>query len=158
MKYLETEIRKMEETDLPMVMEIEDLCFINPWKRSDFLYEMYENDYSNLWVIELSNSSLGLKSVVGFADFWFTFDSATICQIAIHPELQGNKLGSELLDEIIKEAYVKKIKNITLEVRRSNEKAIKLYEKYGFIVSHVKEGYYSDGEDALYMIREGTNG
>ena len=43
---------------------------------------------------------------------------------------------------------------MTLEVRKSNEKAIKLYKKFGFIFSHVKEGYYDDGEDALYMILE----
>ena len=154
MRYLDTEIRKMEEEDLPMVMEIENLCFIKPWSEKNFLYEMYENPFANLWVIEMSNASLGLKSVVGFADYWQTFDSGTLCQIAIHPELQGNGIGSQLLDEIIKDAYAKKIRTMTLEVRKSNEKAIKLYKKFGFIFSHVKEGYYDDGEDALYMILE----
>ena len=154
MRYLDTEIRKMEEEDLPMVMEIENLCFIKPWSEKNFLYEMYENPYANLWVIELSNPSLGLKSVVGFVDYWQTFDSGTLCQIAIHPELQGNGVGSQLLDEVVKDAYAKKIRTLTLEVRRTNEKAIKLYKKFGFIYSHVKEGYYDDGEDALYMILE----
>lgn len=154
MRYLDTEIRKMEEEDLPMVMEIENLCFIKPWSEKNFLYEMYENPYANLWVIELSNPSLGLKSVVGFVDYWQTFDSGTLCQIAIHPELQGNGVGSQLLDEVVKDAYAKKIRTLTLEVRKTNEKAIKLYKKFGFIYSHVKEGYYDDGEDALYMILE----
>ena len=154
MRYLDTEIRKMEEEDLPMVMEIENLCFIKPWSEKNFLYEMYENPFANLWVIEMSNASLNLKSVVGFVDYWQTFDSGTLCQIAIHPELQGNGIGSQLLDEVVKDAYAKKIRTITLEVRRSNEKAIKLYKKFGFTYSHVKEGYYDDGEDALYMILE----
>ena len=154
MRYLDTEIRKMEEEDLPMVMEIENLCFIKPWSEKNFLYEMYENPFANLWVIEMSNDSLGLKSVVGFVDYWQTFDSGTLCQIAIHPELQGNGIGSQLLDEVVKDAYAKKIRTMTLEVRRSNEKAIKLYKKFGFVYSHVKEGYYDDGEDALYMILE----
>ena len=154
MRYLDTEIRKMEEEDLPMVMEIENLCFIKPWSEKNFLYEMYENPFANLWVIEMSNASLGLKSVVGFADYWQTFDSGTLCQIAIHPELQGNGIGSQLLDEVIKDAYAKKIRTMTLEVRKSNEKAIKLYKKFGFTYSHIKEGYYDDGEDALYMILE----
>ena len=154
MRYLDTEIRKMEEEDLPMVMEIENLCFIKPWSEKNFLYEMYENPFANLWVIEMSNASLGLKSVVGFADYWQTFDSGTLCQIAIHPELQGNGIGSQLLDEVIKDAYAKKIRTMTLEVRKSNEKAIKLYKKFGFTYSHIKEGYYDDGEDALYMMLE----
>ena len=154
MRYLDTEIRKMEEEDLPMVMEIENLCFIKPWSEKNFLYEMYENPFANLWVIEMSNASLGLKSVVGFVDYWQTFDSGTLCQIAIHPELQNNGIGSQLLDEVVKDAYAKKIRTMTLEVRKSNEKAIKLYKKFGFVYSHVKEGYYDDGEDALYMILE----
>lgn len=154
MRYLETEIRKMTEEDLPMVMEIENLCFITPWTKDGFLYELNENLFSNLLVIELSNESLGLKSVCGFVDYWQTFDSGTICQIAIHPELQGNKLGSELLKEVINDAYAKKIRTLTLEVRKSNTKAIALYKKHGFIASHIKEGYYTNGEDAIYMVLE----
>ena len=60
-----------------------------------------------------------------------------------------------MMEEIIKDAKIKKIRTITLEVRKSNSNAIKLYEKYGFVLSHIKEGYYQDnGEDALYMILE----
>ena len=101
MRYLDTEIRKMEEEDLPMVMEIENLCFIKPWSEKNFLYEMYENPFANLWVIELSNASLGLKSVVGFVDYWQTFDSGTLCQIAIHPNFQRKSIGSMLLEEVL---------------------------------------------------------
>ena len=154
MRYLDTEIRKMTEADLPMVMEIENLCFISPWTENQFLYEMHDNPFANLWVIELSNASLGLKSVCGFVDYWQTFDSGTICQIAVHPELHHNGIGSQLLEEVIDDAYAKKVRNITLEVRKSNEKAINFYKKFGFIYSHVKEGYYADGEDALYMMLE----
>ncbi len=152
MKYLDTEIRPMTESDLDKVMEIENLCFINPWKEKDLLYEMKENPLSNLWVIELSNPSLGLKTICGFCDYWQTFDSGTICQIAVHPDLQGYKIGSQMMEEIIKDAKIKKIRSLTLEVRASNKKAIGLYKKFGFNYSHVKEEYYSDGEDALYMI------
>lgn len=154
MQYLQTEIRKMTIQDLPMVMEIENLCFVTPWSEESFLYEINENPFSNLLVIELSNESLGLKSVCGFVDYWQTFDSGTICQIAIHPELQGNKLGSQLLKEVIDDAYAKKIRTLTLEVRKSNTKAINLYKKYGFVCSHIKEGYYTNGEDAIYMMLE----
>ena len=154
MQYLNTEIRKMTPNDLPQVMEIENLCFKAPWKETDLLYEMDGNPVSNIWVIELSNDALGIKHVCGFSDYWNTFDSGTICQIAIHPELQGNKLGSELMKEIIADAKAKKVRTLTLEVRATNEKAIKFYLKHGFNISHVKEQYYSNGEDAIYMILE----
>lgn len=144
----------MTPKDLPAVMEIENLCFKAPWKESDLLYEINENPVSNVWVIELSNDQFGLKHVCGFCDYWNTFDSGTICQIAIHPELQGYKLGSQLMEEVIKDAKIKKVRTLTLEVRASNEKAIKFYLKHGFKISHKKEAYYSNGEDAIYMILE----
>lgn len=154
MKYLNTEIRPALDTDINQILEIENSCFIDPWKKEDILYEMHSNPYANFWVIELSNEALGLKQVVGFCDFWITFDSATICQIAVHPELQRMHIGSELMDEVIKELIIHRVRTMTLEVRKSNEKAINFYKKYGFTISHVKEKYYINGEDALYMILE----
>ena len=83
MDYINVEIRKMTIEDLPSVLEIENLCFVSKWSERDFLYELNENKVSNLWVVELSASSTNQKSVVGFIDFWITFDSATISQIAV---------------------------------------------------------------------------
>lgn len=154
MKYLESEIRDMEEEDIPQIMEIENLCFKAPWKRSDFLYELFTNEFSKILVIELSNESLGLKQVCGFVDYWQTFNSATICQIAVHPDIQRQKLASALLEEVIKECRISKVESITLEVRVSNFKAINLYKKYGFKEVVIKPQYYSDGEDAIYMMLE----
>ena len=154
MKYLESEIRDMEEEDILQIMEIENLCFKTPWKRSDFLYELFTNEFSKILVIELSNESLGLKQVCGFVDYWQTFNSATICQIAVHPDIQRQKLASALLEEVIKECRIAKVESITLEVRVSNFKAINLYKKYGFKEVIIKPQYYSDGEDAIYMMLE----
>ena len=157
MRYLDTDIRPMVDEDIPAVLAIEKLCFKDPWKAEDMLNEIHNNPYSNFWVIELSNPSLNLKQICGFYDYWVTFDSATICQIAVHPDVQHMHIGSEMLQEIIADARAKKVRTITLEVRASNKNAIKFYGKFGFYVSHVKDGYYLDGEDALYMILEVNN-
>ena len=154
MKYLDVEIRPMLDSDLPQVMEIENQCFLHPWKDKDILYELHENPVSNVWVIEYSNASLGLKYVVGFVDYWVTFDSGTICQIAVHPDIQRSGVGSQLMEEVIKDARAKKVNTLTLEVRESNEKAIKFYTKHGFKITLKKPQYYSNGEDALYMVLE----
>ena len=142
------EIRDMTSLDLPKVMEIEYKTFIAPWNKEQMLYELNDNQYANLAVI------LNDNVVVGFYDYWHTFDSATICQIAVEPMYQGHKFGSKLLEEIIKDAKAKKVRTLTLEVRKNNEKAVNLYKKYGFEQSLVKEKYYSNGDDALYMIKE----
>lgn len=154
MEYVQVEIRPMLEKDLPAVLEIEKLCFIDPWTKEQFLYEINENEYSNPWVIELSTPGSNNVTIVGFCVWWHTFDSATICQIAVHPAIQRRDLGSAMMDEIINDAYAKRVQTLTLEVRASNEKAINFYLKHGFKTEVVKPQYYTDGEDALYMTRK----
>lgn len=142
------EIRELTTNDLDKVMEIENLCFISPWKKEDILRELEENQFATLFVALVNNE------VVGYVDFWITFDSATICQIAVHPNFQRQHIGSELLKEIFKECYAKKVHTITLEVRESNEKGISFYKKHGFTSYLTKLNYYTNGENALYMMKE----
>lgn len=153
MDYINVTIRPMTKKDLPSVLEIEHLCFKNPWNEEQFIYEIEENVYSNPWVVELSNSNSSNVAIVGFCVYWQTFDSATICQIAVHPEIQRRQLGSAMMDEIINDCYAKRVQTLTLEVRASNTKAINFYLKHGFEKVTVKERYYVDGEDAIYMTR-----
>lgn len=153
MEFVTVNIREMEEKDLPSVLEIENACFIDPWKRENYIYEMTENPVSCPWVVELSSSNSDQVVIAGYCIYWHTFDSATICKIAVHPAIQKRQLGSAMMDEIINDCYAKKVAYLTLEVRKSNYKAISFYEKHGFKKELVKERYYSNGEDAIYMIR-----
>ena len=154
MDYLYVTVREATDDDIPAILELENLCFVDPWKKENVLYEMHENPVSNFWVIELEEKTQNIKSVVGFCDYWHTFDSATIAQIAVHPTLQRKQLGSAMMDEIINDCFAKKVLTLTLEVRASNEKAINFYLKHGFKKELLKEKYYKDGEDAIYMIRK----
>lgn len=154
MEFLHVTVREMEDKDLPAVMEVENLCFKHPWKKEDFIREIHENPYSNPWVLELGNTDESVVSVVGFCVYWQTFDSATICQIAVHPYLQRKQLGSAMMDEIINDCYAKRVRTLTLEVRKTNEKAIGFYKKHGFEEVVIKPHYYEDGEDAIYMMRK----
>lgn len=141
------EIRDLMESDINKVMEIENLCFVAPWKKEDILRELNENKFATLLVATVN------EEVVGYVDFWVTFDSATICQIAVHPNYQRQHIGSLLLEEVFKECYAKKVLTITLEVRESNSKGINFYTKHGFNQFLVKPNYYSNGENAIYMMK-----
>ena len=143
-------IRDFEMKDYSKVMEIENLTFVAPWNEKEMLYEINDNEFSLIGVATID------EQVVGFYDFWITFDSATIAQIAVHPSYQHLGIGSLMMKEILKECSIKKVNNITLEVRKNNVKAINFYEKHGFITRLTKEKYYSNGDDALYMIKEVT--
>ena len=142
-------VRPMKESDLNVVMYLENTCFVAPWGLKDVKYELNDNPVSNLWVIESD-----LTGVVGFVDYWITFDSATVCQICINPVYQRKGLGSILIEEMIKDCRTENVRNITLEVRDHNVAAIKLYEKHGFKKTIVKDGYYTNGDNALYIIKE----
>ena len=142
-------VRPMKESDLNVIMYLENTCFVAPWGLKDVKYELNDNPVSNLWVIESD-----LTGVVGFVDYWITFDSATVCQICINPVYQRKGLGSMLIEEMIKDCRTENVRNITLEVRDHNVAAIKLYEKHGFKKTIVKECYYTNGDNALYMIKE----
>ena len=142
-------VRPMEESDLEVVMYLENTCFIAPWGLKELTYEINDNPVSNLWVIE--SSSYG---VAGFVDYWITFDSATICQICVNPVFRRRGLAAQMMSEVIKDCKANKVRNITLEVREHNDSAIRLYEKCGFKKILVKEKYYTNGDNAIYMVRE----
>ena len=117
MENLYIDIRPAEDKDIPYIMQIENACFpCGVWKKENVLYELHENPVANFWVIELSHTdTVEGRRIVGFSDYWHTFDSATICQIAIHPELQKMGLGSELLKEVIMECKVNRVRFLALE-------------------------------------------
>ena len=142
-------VRPMKESDLNVVMYLENTCFVAPWGLKDVKYELNDNPVSNLWVIESETTG-----IVGFVDYWITFDSATICQICVNPLFRRKGLGSMMIDELVSDCKANRVRNITLEVRENNDAAIKLYEKNEFKKSLVKEAYYTNGDNAVYMIRE----
>ncbi len=141
------EIVEMSDEDLSEVLEIENLCFISKYSRDDFLYELHENEYGMNYVAKSDGK------VIGFALCYFTFDSASIAQIATHPSYQNKGVGTALLSEIFDDCFAKKIQTITLEVRENNKKAFNFYIKNGFKEVLIKEAYYSNGDNAIYMIK-----
>lgn len=93
-----------------------------------------------------------LATIVGFAGLWLMVDEAHITTIAMHPGFRGQGLGELLLCSLVGIAYEIHARNVTLEVRVSNEIAKSLYRKYGFAEVGIRRRYYSDNhEDAAIM-------
>ena len=142
------EIRLATLNDIPSLSIIENECFIHPWKDSDLAYEINENPVSTVNVLEDNGA------VIGYISYWITFDSATVAKIAISKKYQGQHLADLLMKEMLDDLYAKRVFSVTLEVRKSNVKAIGLYHKYGFKDIVIKPHYYENGEDAIYMVRK----
>lgn len=136
--------------DFEEVLEIENECFIDSYSRESLEYEFNENPLNKIIVCKDDNK------VVGFIDFMITFNSATISQIAVKNEYRKQGIATKLLIEMEKcfpSDIEDIVENVTLEVRESNQAAINLYKKNGYEEVVIKKHYYSNGENAIYMVK-----
>ena len=112
-------------------------------------YDFIENPFSIIYLYYVDDK------LVGYLDYWVTFDSATIFRIGVDQNIQRKGIGSKLMQKMIddiKENYGD-VFFISLEVRKSNLKAQGLYSKFDFFSYTTKQNYYEDGEDAILMGR-----
>ena len=139
-------LRAMRLSDLDNIMPLEHQLFSSPWSKDDYIYELSSNPYAKYYVLEDDK-------IVGYVGIWITYETAQITTIGIAKERQGEGLSKLLMNKVIEET--KDCEAITLEVRVSNVKAIKLYESYGFKKEAIRKDYYLDNhEDAYLMMKE----
>ena len=91
------------------------------------------------------------KQIIGFAGFLTIIDEANIMNIVTKKDKRNLKVGSLLLENLIKICKQKKLKSITLEVNEHNIPAIKLYEKFNFNKVGIRKKYYNNTESAIIM-------
>lgn len=140
-----------DAADLEGVLEVDALSFTRPWTRTMYESEFLNRDTSRMYVLRTPG-----RSVAGYCAAWFVLDEVHINNIAVRPELRGRGLGSALLARVLEEGRrAIGATRATLEVRRSNHDARRLYERFGFRVAGVRRDYYTDPtEDALVLWRE----
>jgi len=137
------------EGDLLEILEIEKDSFPTPWSPGLFHGEMI-NPVSRMFVAKTLHAQK--ISVVGYVVFWQVADEIHLHNIAVRRDLRKGGIASRLLSKVIRDCRLEGARFVTLEVRRSNLPAQKLYENFGFSVRGVRCGYYTDtGEDALIM-------
>lgn len=141
------EIIKARKEHLEQLMEIENECFIEPFKKENIEYELFGNAFSYFYI------AIEEEKVIGFIDFWITFDSSTICQIAVRKQYRNKGVASSLINMMFDTLKQNEVSVSTLEVRSHNESAIKFYLKHGYFKEVLKRNYYTNGDDAIYMIR-----
>lgn len=139
-------VRDLTYADLPKVMSIERRAFPTPWSLAMF-------------VLELSKASgiclgaIGEGRLVGYL-ICARYDTAWhVMNVAVDPKHRQRGVASALLAELYDRVGDPNAR-FTLEVRRSNDVAIHLYEREGFRAAGIRRRYYQDnGEDALVMWR-----
>jgi ribosomal-protein-alanine N-acetyltransferase len=127
-------LRKMTLDDVEQVVAIDKISFSLPWPTSSFHF------------------------VAAMLVAWFIVDEIHIATIATHPDFRKQGIGEKLLSFTLQSAKDEGVVSSFLEVRESNEAALMMYRKFGYVESGRRAGYYKDnGEDAILMTLESLN-
>jgi ribosomal-protein-alanine acetyltransferase len=142
---LRIRIRKAKTNDISAIASIEQQQFPHPWKKSYFTDEL-SHDISYFYAAE----DILTHQVAGYIIFWIVEDLLELHKIVTAENFKKKGIGKKLFQFMLEIAKQKKVKEIFLEVRKSNSDAIKLYESFHFELAGIREAYYQDPvEDAL---------
>ena len=137
--------RPMSRNDLDAICQLEKDIFKSPWSRRSFEIELSRPEYSHSCVLEHHHS------IIAYTVLWFMADECHIANLAVAANYRNRGIGSWFLKKIIEIAKDERSTIIHLEVRTTNDAAIRLYEKFEFEAVGIRRDYYSTGEDALLM-------
>ncbi len=144
-------IEPMHEQDVPAVQAIEREIFSTPWPRNAYHRELASKNSAH-YVVLRRYADQGQPEIVGYAGMWRMYDEAHVTTIGVRRDLHHHGYGRILFAALVQAAYDMGAKWITLEVRASNDNAMRMYESFGFKVIGRRKGYYTDnGEDAIVM-------
>jgi [ribosomal protein S18]-alanine N-acetyltransferase len=140
------EIRPLAYADLPQVIAIERRAFPTPWSLAMFVLELSKP--SGICLAALEDGVIAGYLVCSRYDtVWH------LMNVAVDPARQRHGIASALLVRLFAQAD-RPSEQYTLEVRTSNEGAIRMYERFGFRAAGRRRAYYHDNrEDALIMWR-----
>jgi ribosomal-protein-alanine N-acetyltransferase len=151
-------IRRCDPSDLIPVMEINMKTL--PEHYSDYFYESLLAELPESFLVgEVNGRIVGYimcKTEYGFSNFKKLgfVKKGHVVSVAVLEEQRNKGIGRALIEEAIAGTKIKKADELYLEVRCSNNEAVRLYEKIGFIIKQRIKSYYRDGEDAYLMAIE----
>ncbi len=139
-------IRNILDSDVNQIYAIEKESFSSPWSREAILSEV-SSERSHYMVVEIDGE------IIAYAGLWKIFDEGHITNIAVKDSYRNKGVGKGgLMSSLLTNTAKIGIDSFTLEVRRSNIGAIKLYESLGFEVAGIRKNFYDKpNEDALIM-------
>ena len=144
------EIRRLELRDLNAIERIERDSYRTPWSRSMFAGELAKPSSLSLGAFDPETGDmLGYLIISRYVDAWH------VMNLAVAPAHRRRRIATNLLDRLFELTAGEDRRGYTLEVRVSNDVAIRLYEQAGFRPRGIRRGYYTDNrEDALVMWRD----
>ncbi|MCU0693732.1 MAG: ribosomal protein S18-alanine N-acetyltransferase [Polyangiaceae bacterium] len=129
---------------------IDRVCFSDA-NRTDVVGEL-DRAYAWVWVARCSGAPAP-SGALGYILTWLVADELHVLNVATHPDFRRYGVGRALMHRALAFARNRSVRLLLLEVRRSNQPAIRLYRELGFHVTGVRRSYYADNqEDAVEMM------
>ncbi|MCY4625537.1 MAG: ribosomal protein S18-alanine N-acetyltransferase [Chloroflexi bacterium] len=99
----------------------------------------------------------GVRQIIpGYVGMWFMADEAHITAIAVREQYRGRGIGELLLMGCVELSILRRAREVTLEVRVTNDLAQTLYKKYGFEIVGARKRYYTDNNEDAYIMTTGA--
>lgn len=130
---------------LEAVLEVERASQGSPWSEASFRNELDHQE--GLFLVALLQGK-----PVGYGGIWIISDEAHVVNIAVHPDHRRGGIGWKLMIELLLRAQEKGATCSTLEVRESNDAAIRMYERLGYERCGVRKNYYPDNKEAAVIM------
>ncbi|MBL7715406.1 MAG: ribosomal protein S18-alanine N-acetyltransferase [Bdellovibrionales bacterium] len=139
--------REAAVDDLERLAALEKQIQVAPWTQAAFEAEL-QKPYSHTLLLTDDETD---ETVLGYVVYWLMLDDCQILNLGVAQSFRGLGLGKQLVRMVCSQAMKKGIQVVKLDVRKSNLKAIELYQAIGFTISSIRKGFYSNGEDAYQM-------
>lgn len=144
-------LRTMTPSDMVAVLELERRSFTHPWS-PELIRKELSHEWSTILIAE-EPRAFGRPSLLGVLIFWLVHDEIHILNVATEPKHRRRGVATLLLTEALERGRQQRCTLATLEVRRGNEGAQKLYRAFGFRAVGIRPNYYvEEGEDAVVMV------
>lgn len=138
-------IRKMQQSDLAQICEIEKENFSLPWSEKSFSESMERTDTVFL-------TALADGEVAGYIGCYCIAGTGEITNVAVKDSYRRKGIGGMLLERLYEEGAMLDTQEYFLEVRESNEPAIGLYMRQGFVKEGIRKNFYEKPvENAVIM-------
>ncbi len=149
---LSRSLRVMTAADIEAVLPMEQELFGDEsWSRQMLEGELAEQPRSRYYVVADDDGV-----ITGYGGLLLAGAQADVLTLAVAADRWGQGTGSALLEALLAEAERRGCTQVFLEVRIDNERAQRLYRRYGFTQIGIRKGYYQpSGTDALVMRRDG---
>lgn len=137
----------LKKDHIPRIVEIENQSFQEPWSADGFRDILSNPSFQSLGIFSD-------KVLAGYLFFYIVMDELHVMNVAIDPTFRKKGLGSKLLDRVHELGKGFGVKLAYLEVRETNESALRLYESLGYKKQGRRIKYYANQDDALLMYKD----